>query len=47
VTTRPEDLPPEQQAWIRRQVDRAPELSESQRAGLSAIFDGGDDDPPK
>ena len=42
---RPDDLPLAQQAWIKAQVDRAPELSESQRAGLSAIFDGGDDPP--
>jgi hypothetical protein len=42
--TRPEDLPLDQQAWIRRQVDRAPELSESQRARLEPLLRGAADE---
>jgi hypothetical protein len=35
-----EDLDPQSQAWIRRQLDAAPPLSPHQRAELQALFDG-------
>jgi hypothetical protein len=38
-----EDLPEDQQAWIRRQIDAAPTLSPQQRAALSALFDQAED----
>lgn len=40
--TRPEDLDPKSQAWIHARVESAPELSESQRTRLEALFAGGD-----
>jgi hypothetical protein len=40
VIPRPEDLDPQSQARIRRQVERASELSEYQRARLEALFAG-------
>lgn len=39
-----EDLDPESQKWIRRQIEKAPPLSPSQRAGLAALFDQAEDE---
>ena len=44
MITRPEDLDPESQAWIREQVDRAPELSDRQQARLRMIFQAEESD---
>jgi hypothetical protein len=38
MTPRLEDLDPKSQAWIRAQVDKAPELNLHQRAQLEALF---------
>lgn len=38
-----EDLPPNQQQWVREQVDRAPELTPAQQSDLLALLDGGDE----
>lgn len=35
-----EDLPPDQQEWVRRVVDAAPELTSAQQSKLLALFDG-------
>jgi hypothetical protein len=39
-----DDLPPEQRAWIRRQLEKAPELSEAQRIRLQLLFRGAADE---
>jgi hypothetical protein len=40
--TRLDDLPEDQQAWVRQVVEKAPELTPAQQAKLLALFDGGD-----
>ncbi len=41
--TRLEDLPPDQQAWVRKVVDPAPPLTPAQESGLVALCDDGDE----
>jgi hypothetical protein len=36
-------LPEDQQAWVRRQLEKAPPLSPHQRAALAALFDQAED----